>query len=66
MFFKRKSIVIYRNYGSFGFITDNRNFGYKLTVDDENYIGDKVLSQSGSIFFSVLEREPKTLDELVL
>lgn len=64
MFFKQKSTVIFRNYKSFGYITDNRNFGYKLTNSNENYIGDKILSESGNVFFSVLDRKPQDLDEL--
>ena len=65
MYFKQKSNVIFRNYESFGYITDNRNFGYKQTGDDENHIGDKILSESGAVFMSVLGRKPQTLDELV-
>jgi radical SAM protein with 4Fe4S-binding SPASM domain len=64
MFFKQKSNVIFRNYESFGYITDNRNFGYKLTDNSENNIGDKILSESGAVFLSVLGRKPQTLDEL--
>jgi radical SAM protein with 4Fe4S-binding SPASM domain len=64
MFFKQKSNVMFRNYESFGYITDNRNFGYKLTNNKENNIGDKIVSQSGAIFLSVLGRNPQTLDEL--
>lgn len=64
MFFKQKSNVIFRSYGSFGYITDNRNFGYKPTNKDENYIGDKILSESGAVFMSVLNRTPQSLDEL--
>jgi radical SAM protein with 4Fe4S-binding SPASM domain len=64
MFFKQKSNVIFRNYESFGYITDNRNFGYKQTDNDEKDIGDKILSESGAIFLSVLGREPQSLDEL--
>jgi molybdenum cofactor biosynthesis enzyme MoaA len=64
MFFKQKSNVIFRNYESFGYITDNRNFGYKQTDNIENYIGDKILSESGAVFLSVLGREPQSLDEL--
>ena len=64
MFFKQKSNVIFRNYESFGYITDNRNFGYKLTGNNGNYIGDKILSESGAVFLSVLDRKPQTLDEL--
>lgn len=64
MFFKQKSNVIFRNYKSFGYITDNRNFGYKRTNDNENHIGDKIVSESGAVFFSVLDRKPQILDEL--
>lgn len=64
MFFKQKANVIFRNFGSFGYITDNRNFGYKHTENYGKDIGDKILSESGAVFFSVLGREPQTLDEL--
>lgn len=64
MFFKQKSNIIFRNYESFGYITDNRNFGYKQTGDNKNNIGDKILSESGTVFFSVLGRKPQTLDDL--
>lgn len=64
MFFKQKSNVIFRNYESFGYLTDNRNFGYKQTNNNGNHIGDKILSESGAVFLSVLGRTPQTLDEL--
>lgn len=64
MFFKQKSNVIFRNYESFGYITDNRNFGYTQTDNNGNYIGDKILSESGAVFLSALSRKPQTLDEL--
>ena len=64
MFFKQRSNVIFRNHESFGYITDNRNFGYKQTNNNENDIGDKILSESGAVFMSVLDRIPQTLDEL--
>ncbi len=65
MYFKQKTNVIFRNYGSFGYITDNRNFGYKQTNNDEKIVGDKIVSQSGALFLSVLGRKPKTLEELL-
>jgi len=64
MFFKQKSNVIFRDYDSFGYITDNRNFGYTQTNNNENYIGDKVVSDSGAVFLSVLNRKPQSLDDL--
>lgn len=62
MYFMQKSNVIFRSYGSFGYITDNRNFGYKQANSNGNDIGDKIVSQSGAAFLSVLSREPQTLD----
>ena len=62
MYFKQKSNVLFRNYGSFGYITDNRNFGYKQANNNGNDIGDKIVSQSGAVFLSVLDENPQTLD----
>jgi len=53
---------MFRNYGSFGYITDNRNFGYKETNDNGNEIGDKIVSQSGAVFLSVLNNMPQTIE----
>lgn len=66
MFFKQKSNVIFRNYESFGYLTDNRNFGYKQINNNGKNIGDKIVSQSGAIFLSVLGRKTQTLDELAI
>ena len=64
MFFKQKTNVMFRDYESFGYITDNRNFEYIQTNDNVNHIGDKIISESGAVFLSVLSRTPQTLDEL--
>jgi len=64
MFFKSKSNILFRSYDTFGYITDNRNFGYKKTDDNDFYVGDKILSESGSVFYSVLKRTPQTIEEL--
>lgn len=64
MYFKQKSNVIFRNYESFGYITDNRNFGYKKTDNKGNDIGDKIVSQSGAVFLSILGQKPQTLENI--
>ena len=64
MYFKQKSNVLFRNYESFGYITDNRNFGYKLANVKEDVIGDKILSESGAVFMSVLTKKTQTIDAL--
>ena len=64
MFFKKRSNVIFRDYKSFGYITDNRNFRYKRLDDSRKDIGDKILSESGAVFLSVLNKKAQTIDEL--
>ena len=66
MFFKQKSNIIFRNYESFGYITDNRNFEYRQTNNNEEYIGDKILSESGAVFMSVLSKKPQNIDDLAV
>lgn len=65
MYFMLKSNVILRNYDSFGYVTDNRNFGYKNADNKEDVIGDKIVSQSGAVFLSALGQMPQTLDDIV-
>lgn len=65
MYFKKKSNVMFRNYEFFGYITDNRNFGYKQVNHGQNDdIGDKIVSQSGAVFLSVLGEKPQSLDDI--
>ena len=64
MFFKKRSNVIFRDYKSFGYITDNRNFRYKRLDDSRKDIGDKIVSESGAVFLSVLNKKAQTIDEL--
>jgi hypothetical protein len=65
VFIKRRSNILYRDFQTFGYLTDNRNFGYKLKNASEGFVGDKIVSQSGNIFLSVLSRKPKKLDDMV-
>lgn len=65
MYFKLKSNILFRNYNSFGYLTDNRNFGYKQTNTNDSYIGDKIVSETGALFISVLTKEPQLIDQLV-
>lgn len=65
MFIKRRSNILYRDFQAFGLLTDNRNFGYKLKSASEEFVGDKIVSQSGTVFLSVLSRKPQKLDDIV-
>lgn len=64
MYFMRKSTIIYRDFGEFGYITDNRNFEYKMLNDNRECIGDRVISKSGKIFLFVLKNEPLSLSTI--
>lgn len=65
MFIKIRSNILYRDFQTFGYLTDNRNFGYKLKNASEGFVGDKIVSQSGAVFLSVLRRKPQKLDDIV-
>lgn len=65
MTFRKNPSVIYRDFGDFGYITDNRNFAYKKNSHNTSIIGDKILSNIGSIFFSKLSLSPKNITALV-
>lgn len=64
MFYKIKSICLFRDYGEFGLLSDNRNFGYRHTKSFVSDIGDKIVSQSGTTFLKFLGREAQSIDEL--
>lgn len=65
MFIKRRSSILYRDFQTFGYLTDNRNFGYKLKNVSEGFVGDKIVSQSGTVFLSVVSRKPQQFDDIV-
>ena len=67
MYYKLKSNILFRKYDSFGYLSDNRNFEYKKKNDNDIVIGDKIISESGANFISILERnEPQELSELIV
>ena len=41
-YYKINPLVLFRNYGDFGYITDNRNFGYNFTGTDL-ILGDQIV-----------------------
>lgn len=57
--------VIFRKYGDFGYITDNRNFGYHFS-NTSFVLGDRIVSESGAIILSCLEKKPLSLDEIII
>ena len=56
--------VIFRHFGDFGYITDNRNFGYNL-LDDNFTLGDEIISETGADIVSCLKKTPLSIDEII-
>lgn len=62
-YYKINSQVLFRNYGDFGYLTDNRNFGYNFS-DIDFVLGDIIVSESGASIISCLEKYPLSIGEI--
>lgn len=65
MYYYRPPYVIYRDYSSYGYLTDNRNFGYDTASKSCLKFGDRILSKNGSVFYSQLSETPCSIEEIV-
>ena len=61
----RLPYILYRDYPDFGYLTDNRNFGYDTASKSCVKVGDRIVSKVGSVFYSVLEDKPLSDKEMV-
>ena len=66
MLFYRLPYILYRAYPDFGYLTDNRYFGYDTACKSCIKVGDRVLSKTGSVFYSVLTEKPQSVEEIAL
>ena len=57
--------IIYRSYPDFGYLTDNRNYGYDTSSHSCMKVGDLLLSKVASLFYSVLSCTPQDIDTIV-
>lgn len=64
MLYYRLPYILYRDYPDFGYLTDNRNFGYDTACNSCVKVGDRVLSKSGSVFYAVLTDKPQSEGEI--
>lgn len=56
--------ILFRDYPSFGYLTDNRNFGYDTAIKSCRKVGERVISKVGSVFYSTLTDRPQTIREI--
>ena len=64
MLYSTLPTIIYRDYPDFGFLTDNRIYGYDTASKSSIKIGERLLSKTGSIFYSVLNNTPQSLQTI--
>lgn len=57
--------IIYRSYPDFGYLTDNRNYGYDTASRSCKKVGDLLLSKVASVFYSVLSPSEQDIDTVV-
>lgn len=65
MYVKKSPHIIYREYSGYGYLTDNRNFGYDTASNSSKKVGDLVLSKEGNVFCSVLSSSFRSIESLV-
>ena len=63
-YYSINQLVLFRHFGDYGYITDNRNFGYTLL--GENFtLGDEIISEEGADIVSCLKKTPLSIDEIM-
>lgn len=62
MIIRKLPYIIYREYPKFGYLTDNRNYGYDTANRSRLKVGDLLISTIGSVFYSKLSESPQKID----
>lgn len=63
-YYRINPLIIFRHYGDFGYLTDNRNFGYNF-IGEEFTLGDEIISETGADIISCLEKKPLSINEII-
>lgn len=65
MFVHRLPYILYRDYPEYGYLSDNRNFGYDTATRSCLKVGDLLLSKIGSVFYSRLLDTPQKIEDVI-
>ncbi|MDO4801080.1 MAG: radical SAM protein [Prevotellaceae bacterium] len=57
--------ILYRDYPEFGYLTDNRSFGYDTASRSCIKVGELLLSKTGSTFYSILSDDSQEIDSIL-
>ena len=63
-YYRINPLVLFRHYGDFGYLTDNRNFGYNF-IGNDFILGDEIISESGADILSCLDKKPLPIEEIM-
>ena len=66
MIVQKLPYIMFRSYSSYGYLTDNRNFGYDTASHSCRKVGELILSNAGKVFYSNLKDAPEKLDDVIL
>ena len=66
MIVQKLPYILFRSYSSYGYLTDNRNFGYDTASHSCKKVGELILSNTGKVFYANLKDVPEKLDDVVL
>ena len=66
MIVQKLPYILFRSYPNFGYLTDNRNFGYDTALRSSLKVGELLLSNTGSIFYSSLKSIPEDIEIVIL
>lgn len=65
MYYKIRNKILFRQYGHYGYITDNSEFGFRLLNDTNIQLGETFVSEVGSIMLSKLSKNPREIDDII-
>ena len=65
MYYRTLPYIIFRDCLDFGYLTDNRNYGYDTASKSSIKVGERILSKTGSVFYSYLSEKAQSLPEIV-
>lgn len=64
MVVQRFPFILFREYPTYGYLSDNRNFGYDTASHSCQKVGDLLLSKTGSMFYAKLKETPQDINDV--
>ncbi len=65
MYYKLRNDILFRKYPKHGYITDVSEYRYFMLNDNRKRLGEKFVSASGAVMLSMLDKIPRSIDEIV-